>query len=294
MKFVLLTLLLICSSFSGAHAQQETHGGDGFATEFFQVYTDLRAQLPNEEIALPNGGMFSVTTLDHIRPKLNITTSPQVFWNGKEVSARNTPEKFLIELSQTHWVRLNYVQKLSLVLHEVLPIAGWVDGDYTLSTALLKHINLKAAELSLNTLAHGLLTCNTTTLQNLSLGLYRSFLPSLRANLLHLAIISECEYYLQNAVAFTSLAEVQTDCDPETGRTPFETLLSSASSSPARHSVRFMRLFDLIYPEPHDGRLYCKVNGALKAQGTVCEMLKKRRDQGLDIAKALSKKSGCK
>ena len=294
MKFALITLLFIFSTFNAAYAQQETHGGDGFAMEFYRTYSELRAQFPNSEIELPDGRKFSVAALDAIRPKLKVQSLPQVFWNGKEVSARNTPATFLVEISQSHWVRMNYEQKASLVLHEVLPIAGWMDADYLVSAALLKQIDLKRASLALHDLFDALLSCNTSLLQNISKGLYQSFLPSVRADLIHGAIMSGCEYFLRTAVDSSSLAEVQSTCDSDSDQTPFEALLISAVGFSRWKTDRIEKIFDFLYPQMGDAPLTCRMQDAVKPRGHVCEILSKYQDSESALVQALERKANCR
>lgn len=287
-------LLMIFSSFTAAHAQQETHGGDGFAMEFFSAYTELRAKFPGENMTLPTGQVFSVKALDDIRPKLKVVSHPLVIWDGREVSARNTPSKYFIEISQNHWQRLNFTQKVSLVLHETLPIAGWKDDDYTVSTALLKQIDLQNSKFSMRVLFDGLLTCNPAVLQYLSAGLYQSFLPETRSDLIHMAIMTGCDYYVIQALDFSSLAEVQTACDKEDEKTPFENLVGSIVISAFTDKSRFLKIFDLLYSRPEDRNLYCQLNGKLEPKGSVCEILEQYRGYNLQALKVLSSKANCR
>lgn len=294
MKFALYVIILMCSTFSVSHAQQETHGGDGFVIEFFNIYSHLRSQLPEEDFSVANGKTFSVKSLDNVRPQMKVVSAPQVFWNGQEVSARNTPSKFLVELSQKHWLRLNYEQKISLVLHEVLPIAGWIDDDYTISTAILKRVDVKRAQLSLSTLADGLLSCSTSVLQNVSAGLYQSFLLETRTDFLQLAYMSTCEFYVQKAVEFSSLSEVRTTCDPDRAETPFEALLAAALSASPRGVESALKIYDLLYSRPEDQNLTCRFGETVKLKGTVCGVLRNYRNRSSEVLKAFAEKAGCR
>lgn len=293
MKFVGFVLFVMLSFSFSAQAQQETHGGDGFAVEFFKVYTDLRAQMPSEGVLLTNGQTFLVSALDQVRPQLKVISAPQIFWNGQEVSARNTPSKYLVELSQTHWVRLNYEQKISLVLHEVLPIAGWIDSDYAVSTEVLKHVEIQRAKMSVKNIVDGLLSCNTAVLQSMSAGFYQSLVPNVRTDLLYISLLSSCEFYVRKAVEWSSLKEVQTTCDGESGETPFEAMVSAVVSAPSTTSQNLVGIFDLLYARPEDRVLSCKSGDVVKSRGTVCDVLKKSQDSSLPLLKVFAAKASC-
>lgn len=294
MKLFFFTLLTTLSFYSVAHAQQETHGGDGFALEFLQAYTELRAHFTDAEIPMADGRQFSVQALDRIRPKLKIISSAKVYWNDQEVSARNTPSQYLVELSQSHWVLLNFEQKIALVLHEVLPIAGWVDDDYVVSTTLLKHLSIQPGKTSIEKIADGLLSCKTGVLQSLSAGLYQSFLPVYRADMIHLAVLAGCPYYLNKAVQFSSLSEVQTTCDREDGNTPFEALVHWTAGSLPTEEGRYHQMFEMIFRGPQDAKLYCKSANGFISKGSACDVLKKYKHKNKAYFNHLEKKAGCR
>jgi|GEM_PF-5591432 hypothetical protein len=293
MKFVAALMLAVFGSFSFAQAQQETHGGDGYAMEFFRVYSELRVEIPEADLKLENGKTFSVRSLDKIRPQLKVVSAPTIIWNGKEVSARNSPSTFLVELSQTHWQKLNYEQKVSLVLHEVLPIAGWIDDDYAISTAILSYMDMQPTQLSIKTIAERLLACDQRVLKFVSKGMYQSFLSDSRADLIHLSIVAGCDYFLAKVIEYSSATEVQTACEDNSGLTPFEALVFYAKGAMLKDAHRYSRIFDLLYSGTDDKKLYCYKDEKLEFKKTVCEVLPKNEELNSALMKEFAMKAGC-
>jgi hypothetical protein len=56
--------------------------------------------------------------------------------DSREVNAINIPAKNLIIVNRTRWPRLKSDEKVQLVLHEYLWIAGYDDSSYQLSAAI--------------------------------------------------------------------------------------------------------------------------------------------------------------
>ncbi|AHZ85267.1 hypothetical protein AB1A81_12725 [Bdellovibrio bacteriovorus] len=139
-KFLCLVLALtFVSTVASAQVQRpggiETNGGNAYAAEFFSILDDLLSQFGQK--ILSEGDSTVVAKVRATRYRISVKSETRVLLGDVEVSAINQPGLNLIILSEDVWSRLNADQKRLLVLHEILPVAGFDDKNYHLSSSLL-------------------------------------------------------------------------------------------------------------------------------------------------------------
>lgn len=143
---ILLSLTLSALAFAQPHHPGgiETNGGNAYAADFFSILDNLLGLL--EKKILPEQSSIIVNKIRAQRYRLTVRSQAQVFLQDFEVSAINQPSLELVVLSESVWTNLTVEQKTLLVLHEVLPIAGYQDKNYNLSSSLLTLLNTEDSE----------------------------------------------------------------------------------------------------------------------------------------------------
>lgn len=140
MKKLILCLFLAFTSLVPAFAKAgyETHGGDAICAEFMEAFDAIVETLNNSNLNAIEKGV--VDSLVAKRQVVQLSSKPELFLDGVEKDAINYSGDGLpkIEISQKSWARLTKDQKSILVLHEILPIAGFNDKDYSISLNLYK------------------------------------------------------------------------------------------------------------------------------------------------------------
>lgn len=141
-KWILTLPVLFVSLTSTAALQpmdgQETHGGNIVLSEFWSHHnyiTSTLAQCPRAE-----GDTLASIWVTNIQ-KTEVKTAPKVFVGAKldqEVVASNSPKANppLILISESRWPQLNEIEKTKIVIHEALPVMGYLDTAYDYSTQL--------------------------------------------------------------------------------------------------------------------------------------------------------------
>lgn len=133
--FILSFLILFYpKTFAQVSNGTETNGGDAVAAEFLSLFDTIIADMNLSPIEL---SMFKA--LEQKRTIVRVTTAPSLRLDGSEVDAINQPNISppTITISQRSWERLTPVQKRHLTVHEMLPISGFADKDYTNSSLLM-------------------------------------------------------------------------------------------------------------------------------------------------------------
>ncbi len=131
--FLFVAILMYSKSFAGI----QTNGGDAISAEFLAIFDGLYLEL--SQLDLDSDGAAGSKILNAMKEKralLELRSSPELSIDNVPKDAVNYPELNppLIEVSQKSWARLSRVQKSQLVIHEILPIAGYSDRDYALSS----------------------------------------------------------------------------------------------------------------------------------------------------------------
>lgn len=118
----------------------ETNGGDGFVADFFRVLDNTIKILDSKP--LEDIEQLQLNEIKKQRLNLEVISAPFVSLNGKDLSAINNPyfSPPRITISQKFWNGFSEEQKIQLVLHEILPVAGFSDQDYKFSGALMAKI----------------------------------------------------------------------------------------------------------------------------------------------------------
>lgn len=142
MKKYFFIFLVLVLSFNQAYAVEsqegiETNGGDGVCAEFLTLFDymvmELRdALLTTEEVKI-------MKVMIEKRKIVELSSEPELSINGIPKDAINYPTlaKPKIVISQKSWARLTRLQKKQLVFHEMLPVAGFADKDYAVSSILV-------------------------------------------------------------------------------------------------------------------------------------------------------------
>ncbi|KHD87723.1 MAG: hypothetical protein OM95_12950 [Bdellovibrio sp. ArHS] len=144
MKKIFSTFVFLCAWSGIALAQdatpqgQESYGGNGTVGEFRLISLDLQRLVGY----LPASTLPSATfAADFIAkgPFVEIQGQDKVYLDGVEVDAKNFPYKQvpLIEVSVSRWSALTTFAKYHLVLHEMLPILGFIDDHYQYSIPIM-------------------------------------------------------------------------------------------------------------------------------------------------------------
>lgn len=135
-KAVLFVFAFILSHFGSAG--QETHGGNGFAAEFFLIFDNLLNELPNSCYVIVTKKDLR-SGLVQLRQELVVISESFTFHEGRGVGAISYPELSprMIILSESKWKNSAVEQKTSLVLHEVLHSEGFHDDKYMNSSKIL-------------------------------------------------------------------------------------------------------------------------------------------------------------
>lgn len=125
--------------FAASYDGQETNGGNVYTMEFFRIFDWLRN--PEAEQCWADLGWKPMTKyhLDKYRTEVEVRSEWTLELDGKSVAAINQPYRQppLIAISETKWILFSETQKIALVLHELLPILGFNDRDYSKSSKFL-------------------------------------------------------------------------------------------------------------------------------------------------------------
>lgn len=164
--FLLLALTLCLKS----HAGIQTNGGDGIVAEFLAIFDNLYFELSHTNLNSDKvKGTQILAAMNSKRAHLELKSTPELSIDNIAKDAINYPELNppLIEISQISWSRLSRVQKAQLVLHEMLPIAGYADHDYALSSWFINKTNL--GEDRNGEIKRIFESCNSSELKNIKL-----------------------------------------------------------------------------------------------------------------------------
>ncbi|WP_413288665.1 hypothetical protein [Bdellovibrio sp. HCB337] len=172
---VVLSWLILQFSSLPSKAGIETNGGDGVCAEFLSVFDELVVEL--SETLLSEYEKSVLQSVKQKRMIVDLKSVPELSLDGVPKDAINFPglEKPRIEISQSSWARLSKNQKAQLVLHEMLPIAGYNDQNYILSSSFVNKTgggrkrNIEIARSFLNCRYEELERVTTTDLQRIRL-----------------------------------------------------------------------------------------------------------------------------
>lgn len=179
-KITLFLSLFFMASISNAVFEdgQVTNGGDPYAADFFIVLDGALAKMPLT-LPLASGGTLGRLDLETIRLSVKVTSQDTVTLEGREVGAINRPftSPPSIVLSRNIWKNLNLNQKLRLVLHETLPIAGIYDVDYKNSSLIVQLIE-KTTQFSFDSLSSSVESCDEQFIESLSGDAFQTLITS--------------------------------------------------------------------------------------------------------------------
>ncbi len=139
---VFLFASLLFQSFAWAEGTQtegqESYGGNGAAAEFRLIATDLQRifsyvdpqRFPSRDFVEKFKMKWKIVEL---------AGKDQLYLHGVEVDAINYPSRPvpLIEFSLSRWMSLSTSAKYNLVLHEMMPIVGYIDDMYQYSNPII-------------------------------------------------------------------------------------------------------------------------------------------------------------
>lgn len=134
--FIFLTSWLAVPAVT--QAGYEVNGGDAVCAEFWEVFDSLVERFKDAPLSMEDR-----VTVDSIllkRRLIKLSSQPALYLDGAEKDALNYSELGIAEIiiSRRSWARLTNAQKDILVLHELLPIAGYFDKTYELSLHLIE------------------------------------------------------------------------------------------------------------------------------------------------------------
>ncbi|WP_413288994.1 hypothetical protein [Bdellovibrio sp. HCB337] len=136
----LAILMTTATSFAALEALdgQETHGGNIVLSEFWNHHNFITSTLAQCPTAQAND--LATLWLKNTQ-KAEVRSAWRVFIGAnfdQEVVASNTPKADppSIFISESLWPKLTEIEKTKIVMHEVLPILGYVDTAYDYSTQL--------------------------------------------------------------------------------------------------------------------------------------------------------------
>ncbi|WP_413288995.1 hypothetical protein [Bdellovibrio sp. HCB337] len=138
----LAILLTTTTSFAALDAMdgQETHGGNIVLAEFWKHHN----YITNTLALCPTAQLDDLASMwMNSKKQTLVKTTPRVFigaTSDQEVVASNTPKADppSIFISESLWPKLTEIEKTKIVMHEVLPILGYVDTSYDYSAQLYK------------------------------------------------------------------------------------------------------------------------------------------------------------
>lgn len=195
--FFSILMTLVFSSMASAQPLRpggiETNGGNAYAAEFFSLL-DSTIVAPESKI-LPEYESLVVNKIRAKRYQVTVLSQAQVFLNEHEVSAINQPQRNLIILSESSWVALSQEQKVLLIIHEMLPIAGHLDQNYSLSSSLLGLLNTYDSEA--DQIKDLISMCQKHRIENFGLLLRKRTDLS---HFIHLAALRGCHDFIDKAV----------------------------------------------------------------------------------------------
>lgn len=114
-----------------APAGQETHGGNGFTAEFYNLFDELLEHRNTQtcSILMPTKTAFADLIL--LRGELIVHSAPKLELNGVEVAAINYPKQVprKVVVSEEKWKNSDTRQRKALLIHEVLYLIGIDEGD---------------------------------------------------------------------------------------------------------------------------------------------------------------------
>ncbi|WP_415061503.1 hypothetical protein [Bdellovibrio sp.] len=165
---LLFATVLVLPSLGYSRGGEETNGGDGVVAEFYAVFDHIIDLFP-EQLHYSDTTVFTRQDLQKIRMSIATTSAPSLYLNDKEVMAINRPftNPPSIVISQKSWKDLNADAKQKLVLHEVLPIMGYHDQDYSYSSWISQRIFLPETDGKLTSL-QALRACRREAIQSLT------------------------------------------------------------------------------------------------------------------------------
>lgn len=134
--FIFLTSLSTVQAADSQVLGYETNGGDAVCAEFLEVFDSMIEGLSDAPLTLQERNTVDALVLK--RKIVRLSSEPELYLDGVEKDAINYSGIGIakIEISRKSWARLTKAQKSILVLHEMLPIAGYFDKDYALSLSL--------------------------------------------------------------------------------------------------------------------------------------------------------------
>lgn len=280
---------------------QVTHGGDAYTAEFLKIYGDLRLLIFEPFITLPTGIEISVSNLDTVRAKLKVESQPVLFRDGKEVSAINTPSKYLIQISQNHWNQITYRQKELLVLHEILPLLGFIDDEYKHSAAWSQYLEVKKVDFSdPKKIGRSILQCDPQVLNRLTQRLYDSFTPKEKAEYLTLAAFGPCPLYFEVAILLSSKQAVKSSCEMgSNGATPLGLVMKFLGKNALDYNLNFdgaravQATFNLLYEGPQDRMQKCEDSSGATYSRDICQVIAENEPRFNPALQSFAREIGC-
>lgn len=302
-KFFTVVVILFLSL--SAHATSEetdvqvTHGGDAYTAEFLKIYGDLRLLILEPTISLVTGVEISVSNLDAVRAKLNIESQPVLYRGEREVSAINTPAKYLIQISQKHWNQITIEQKEVLILHEILPLLGFIDDEYKHSAAWSQYLETRKGDFSdPKKIGRSVLKCDREFLNQISQGHYDSFTAERKAEYLMLAAFGACPQYFEVAIRFSSKQSVKSSCETgSNGATPLNSFFKFLNKNSLNYDANFesasavQATFNLLYEGPQDRMQKCEDSSG--ATYDVCQVIAENEPRFNPALQSFARQIGC-
>jgi hypothetical protein len=299
---MLVTLLLSWNAMAASEETdvQVTHGGDAYTAEFLKIYGDLRQIIFEPVIPLSTGIEISVSNLDSVRTKLKIESLPVLFRNDQEVSAINTPASFLIQISQKHWNQINYQQKELLILHELLPVLGFIDDEYKHSAAWAQYLELRKGDFSdPKKIGRSILQCDRHWLNSITQSRYDSFTADSQAEYLMLAAFGTCSGYFELAIRFSSQQVVKSSCEAGSQATPLSSFFKFLGKNALNYETNFegatatQATFNLLYAGPQDRMQKCDFASGSTSPYDVCQVIAENEPGFNPALQSFARQIGC-
>ncbi len=147
-KTILISILM--SSLMAMTVQARSGTGSGpIVSEADAVAVDFGRMAQRKAIYRFDEGAFTkefrpiIRKLQEVLPKTQIRSEENLKLNGEEVDAINIPAENLIVVNRNTWPDLRKKEKIQLVLHEFLWIAGYDDSSYQYSAEIQHQLSTR-------------------------------------------------------------------------------------------------------------------------------------------------------
>jgi hypothetical protein len=146
MKTILISILISSFMTATVQARPDISSGpifneqDAVAAEFAKM-AQKKAINRFTERAFTQEFRPIVHKLKEVLPKTQIRSEENLKLNGEEVDAVNIPAESLIIVNRNTWPDLRKKERIQLVLHEFLWIAGYDDSSYQYSAEIQRQLS---------------------------------------------------------------------------------------------------------------------------------------------------------